>query len=204
MNFTDFLSAADTILQQALGSAGFRQENAETWIRQNGDELNVVWLQKHSSKPSFCVNLGVHYAFLPVVGTEIPIIGGRIEQPDCEIKLRLTSDPLVKDQWWLIAPENANEVGQLLVIRGLPIFDAYRLDGSISVIDPKDVEIGNPNLLSSLTKVRACLLLARLHERCGNREKCIEAATAGIKLAGRAVGPKVALKDILKRCEIAA
>jgi hypothetical protein len=38
-----------------------------------------------------------------------------------------------------------------------------------------------------------------MHERFGNREKCVETAAIGIKLAGMAVGPKKALKDILKR-----
>lgn len=202
MNFADFLTETDITLEQSLGSIGFKRKNSKTWIRRNGDELNVVWLQKHSFEQSFCVNLGVHYAFLPKAGTEMPVIGDHIEQPDCEIKLRLTSDPLVNDQWWTIDRKNASEIARLLASRGLQIFDAYRLDGSISMIEPTDVETGNSSLLSALIKVRACLLLARLHERLGNRRRCVEAATAGIKLA---IGPgtKKALKDILKRCEFA-
>ena len=204
MTFTEFLTVADAALQQSLGSAGFRRVNAETWSLRDADELNVVWLQKHSSEPSFCVNLGVHYAFLPKAGTETPLTGDHIEQPDCEIKLRLTSDPLVKDQWWPLVRENADEVARLLISRGQPIFDSYRITGPISVMDAKAIEIGNSGILSALTKVRACLLLARLHEHLGNLNECVEAATIGIKLAGMAVGPKKALKDILKRCELTA
>ena len=63
-------------------------------------------------------------------------------------------------------------------------------------------KVGNIDILSSLTKVRACLLLSRMHEKLGNREKCIEFANLGIKLAGMAVGPKKALKDILSRLSV--
>jgi len=45
----------------------------------------------------------------------------------------------------------------------------------------------------------ACLLLACIHEHLGNREKCMEAATVGLKHVGMKVGAKKALKDILKR-----
>src|SRR5688572_998748 len=200
MNFTDFLISADAALERRLGNAGFERLAAGLWNRRNGDDLNVVWLQKHSVESSFCVNLGVHYAFLPKAGTEVPLIGDCIEQPDCEIKLRLTSNPTAKDQWWPITQEAANEMAELMITRGLVIFDSYRLGGPIAAMEGKDIEADNMGILSGLTKVRACLLLARVHERLGNRNKCIDAATIGIKLAGMAVGPKRALKDILKRC----
>ncbi|MCI0719498.1 MAG: DUF4304 domain-containing protein [Acidobacteria bacterium] len=198
MNFSDFLTEADTILQQPMNGAGFRRVGAGNWNRRSGDDLNVVWLQKNSSAESFCVNLGVHYTFLSKAGTEAPL-DEVIELPDCEIKLRLTAQAAVKDQWWPFNSESVREVVDLMKSRGLAIFDSYRLAGPIAEMEAKDIEAGNSGLLSSLTKVRACLLLARMHELLGNREKCIEAATAGVRLAGMAVGPKKALKEILKR-----
>ena len=199
MNFTDFLAAADAALLRPLGNAGFQRVAAGLWNFRKGDDVNVVWLQKHSSESSFCVSLGIHYAFLPASGAEQPLAGKCLEQPDCEIKLRLTSDPAAKDQWWPISPEAADEVAELVSHRGLAVFDSYRLAGPISTMEAKQIETGDLGMLSSLTKVRACLFLARLHERLGNRGKCIDAAMIGIKLAGMAVGPKKALKDILKR-----
>jgi hypothetical protein len=200
MNFSDFLTEADAILQQPMNSAGFRRVSAGIWNRRGGDDLNVVWLQKNSLAESFCVNLGVHYSFLPKAGIEAPL-GDAIELPDCEIKLRLTAQATAKDQWWPLNSESIREVVDLMKSRGLAIFDSYRLAGSITEMEAKNVEDGNLGLLSSLTKVRACLLLARMHEYLGNRNKCIEAATIGIRLAGMAVGPKKALKEILKRNE---
>jgi hypothetical protein len=198
MNFSDFLTDADAILQQPMTSAGFRRVSSGLWNRRSGDDLNVVWLQKNSSAESFCVNLGVHYTFLSRAGIE-GRLGEVIELPDCEIKLRLTAQATAKDQWWPLNSESIREVVDLMKSRGLVVFDSYRLAGPVVGIKVKDVEGGNLGLLSSLTKVRACLLLARMHEHLGNRDKCIEAASVGIRLAGMAVGPKKALKEILNR-----
>jgi hypothetical protein len=199
MNFVELQHAADAAMSETLIGAGFRSTAAGTWNRRQDDELNVIQLQEHSVKKSFCVNLGIHYTFLPKAGTEAPLDGDQIEVPDCELKLRLTDQATVKDQWWPIAASSVDQVADLVCSRGLPIFDSYRLDGPIAGMDGKSIESGNPSLLASITKVRACLLLARMHERLGNRDKSIDAATIGVKLAGMAVGPKKALKDILKR-----
>ena len=201
MNFEELQQAADAAMSEALSSAGFRRTAAGTWSRRRGDELNVIQFQEHSTEKIFCVNLGIHYTFLPKAGTEASLNGDQIKPPDCELKLRLTEQPTVKDQWWPIAESTVDEVSELVCSRGLLIFDSYRLAGPIAAMDGKSIEMGNPGLLGSITKVRACLLIARLHEYLGNLDKAVEAATIGVKLAGMAVGPKKALKDILKRLE---
>lgn len=199
MNFKELQHAADAAMNKALTSAGFGRTAAGVWNRRSDEELNVIQLQKHSTEASFCVNLGVHYTFLPKSGIEAPLDGDQVEVSDCEIKLRLTDQATVKDQWWPIAASSVEQVVDLVCSRGLTIFDSYRLDGPISAMDGKSIESGNLGLLASMTKVRACLLLARMHLRLGNREECVEAASIGVKLAGMAVCPKVAFKDILNR-----
>jgi hypothetical protein len=37
------------------------------WNFRKGDDLNALWLQKHSFELSFCINLGVHYDERPIV-----------------------------------------------------------------------------------------------------------------------------------------
>ena len=199
MNFVELRQAADAAMSEALSGAGFRKTATKAWSRHNGDELNVIQFQEHSNEKSFCVNLGIHYSFLPQPGTEAPNDDHAIEIHDCELKLRLTDRTAVKDQWWPIAASSVDQVANLMCDRGLSIFDSYRLDGPIANMDGASIESGGADLLASLTKVRACLLLARMHERFGNRDKSIQTATIGVKLAGMAVGPKKALKDILKR-----
>lgn len=199
MNFVELQKAVDAAMSKTLSLAGFRSTVIGTWNRRRGDELNVIQLQEHSIEKIFCVNLGIHYAFLPRAGAETLLDGDQIEVSDCELKFRLTGQAAIKDQWWPITASGADQVADLVCSRGLPIFDSYRLDGPIAEMDGKSIESGNPGLLASITKVRACLLLARMHEHFGNRCKCVEAATIGVKLAGMAVGPKKALKDILER-----
>lgn len=200
MTFNELQQAADAAMNETLTSVGFRRTAPGTWNRRRGYELNVVQLQKQSAAETFCVNLGVHYGFLPKAGTEAPLQSDQIELPDCELKLRLTERPVDRDQWWPISETSIAQVADLVMSRGLSVFDAYRVDGELSTMTGKSIESGNPGLLAPITKVRACLLLARLNEHLGNKEKCIEAASIGVKLAGMAVGPKKALKDILRRC----
>lgn len=202
MTFNELQQAADAAMNDTLTSAGFRRTAPGTWNRRSGDELSVVQLQKQSAAESFCVNLGVHYAFLPKAGSQALLEGDQIELPDCEVKLRLTERPSDKDQWWPISETSVGQVANLMTSRGLSTFDAYRVDGGLSAVDAKSIESGNPGLfLASVSKGRACLLLALRHEQLGTKEKCIEAATIGLKLVGSmAVGTKKALKDILKRC----
>ena len=119
MNFNELQRAADQALYESLSSAGFRNTVLGTWNRRRGQELNVVQLQEHSVSKMFCVNLGVHYGFLPKAGTEAPVHGDQIELPDCELKLRLTDQPAAKDQWWPISEESINQVVDLMAARGL-------------------------------------------------------------------------------------
>ncbi len=200
MTFNELLQAADAKLNAPLTNAGFQRTGPGTWNRCSGHELNVIQLQKQITAEAFCVNLGVHYRFLPKAGTEAPLQGDQIELPDCEVKLRLTEKPTDKDQWWLISEASITKVADLVLSCGLSTFEVYKADGELSKMSAKSIESGNLGILAPITKVRACLLLARFHEQLGNREQCIEAATTGVKLAGMAVGPKKALKDILKRC----
>jgi hypothetical protein len=201
MTFNELRQAADAAMKQTLTAAGFHRTAPGMWNRRTGQELSVIQLQKHSSTETFCVNLGVHYTFLPKAGTEAPLAGDEIDLPDCELKLRLTELSTDKDQWWPISEASVVQVADLMNRRGLSVFHAYRVSGELSAMDAQSIENGNLGLLAPITKVRACLLLSRLHEQLGNKGKCIEAVTIGLKLAGMAVGPKKALKEILKRCE---
>lgn len=116
------------------------------------------------------------------------------------MRVRLTELDTEKDQWWPIISASVTQVSELVRDRGLPIFVSYQLDGPIAALDGSDIENGNLGLLSSLTMDRACLLLSRMHEHLGNREKCIETATVGLRLCPpMASGLKSAFKEILRR-----
>lgn len=100
MNFAALKKAEDDALGASLKASGFQRIAAGTWNRRVGDELNVIQLQPHSVEQSFCVNLGIHYMFLPKAGTEAPLDGDQIDIHDCELKLRLTDESGTSDKWW--------------------------------------------------------------------------------------------------------
>ncbi|WP_431286487.1 DUF4304 domain-containing protein [Roseateles chitinivorans] len=201
MNLKQLHQVIDAALREVLTNEGFRHTAPGTWNRRRGEELNVIELQKRSSENLFCVNLGIHYAFLPKAGMAAPLDDAdRISILDCDLKLRLTQQATLNDQWWPMEASSAEQVADLVRSRGLPIFDSYRLDGPIAAMDAHTVESGHASLLATMTDVGACLLLARMHEHLGNQDKAGAAADLGLKLAGRmAVSPKRALRDISER-----
>lgn len=202
MNISEFRNVLNPLLQEELAQIGFREIDSSTFVRKTDThELYVIWVQKHSSESKVCVNLGVHYDFLPKVGTSEAVEGNDIAQPDCEIKKRLTPDPSKNDYWWSFGKAEANEITGLITESALPYFDQYTLNGDIGEIVPEQFDGNLPILLSSLTKVRACLLMARIYEVTGKPAQAAEFARLGIKAAGMAVGPKKALKEILRRTE---
>jgi|TARA_R110000851_G_C13006450_1_gene558851 methyl-accepting chemotaxis protein len=202
MKFTDFITSLAEKLSEPLGALGFEKSADDLFVRFNDShEINVVYIQKHSSEPTVCVNVGVHYDFLPKIGTTELASNKQIELPDCEVKLRLTTDLSQKDHWWPIASESINEIVDLIVGRVGEFFSRYSIDGDLSSILPEDLNEDMPDIFASLTKVRASLILARIHEVRGDFEKAASFAKYGIKAAGMAVGPKKMLKEVLKRVE---
>jgi len=202
MKTSNFLASLAHRIAGPLKSSGFVKSDDDLFVRfKDGHEVNVIWIQKHSSEPKICVNLGIHYDFLPKLGTtELPD-NCKIELPDCEIKVRLTPATSQNDYWWLVGNKAVDEIANLIEDRAEKFFDRYNVGGEIVRITPEDLEGDMPDILSPLTKVRASLILARLHEVNGDLSEAINFAKFGIKAAGMAVGPKKMLKEILKIAE---
>lgn len=168
--------------------------------------INFIWIQEHSDKSKFCVNLGVHLSFLPAVPGSKIIPFNEMDQAHCEIKKRLVPSHDLVDYWWLFSELNDSM---------LEVLDAYQTDGvqffnrfSNYPSDWQNFTVGNvkdpsfTTLLPGVTKVRAALMFARIHKQLGDLSKCKEFANLGLEVAGKmAVGPRSALKALLKECE---
>lgn len=200
MRFTDFVAALAERMTGLLEALGFKRVSDDLFVRFNEThEINVISIQKHSSEPSVCLNFGVHYDFMPKIGSTELANEDTIELPDCEVKVRVTPDPSKKDYWWVIGVESVDEIATLIESKAEGFFNRYGINGDISSIVVDDLNDSLPDVLASLTKVRACLILARMQETLGNTESAAAFAKYGIKTAGMAVGPKKLLKEILKR-----
>ncbi len=199
MYLREFLEAFARTADGPLRQEGFKKPKPGTYRRSVGERLDVVWLQKHSSKQACCINLGVHYTFIPKGGSmELPA-DGKIRQPQCELSFRLKEAPEKTDQWWPLSLTDADKVAALVTNRAPTLFRQYALDGEISDLSIEDLRNDRSPLLEPITKVRAALLLARIHEHLGNETRAIDIARYGLQIcAERAVGPRVAFKQILK------
>ncbi len=202
MKNSNFLSILADAIESNIKSLGFTRYSDFLFVRfKKNHEINVILIQEHSSEKMVSVNLGVHYDFLPKVGsTDFPE-PGKVDLPDCEIKVRLTPDEGLNDYWWSMDMVSINEISLLIDAKVEELFSKFDVDKEIGKISIEDIENNLSVILPSITKVRACLMLARLHEVLGDRALAIEFARCGIKNAGMAVGPKKALKQIIERLD---
>lgn len=193
------LLLAENLLSR-INNIGFKKITNLLFVRfQKTHEIHVISIQKHSSDLSVCVNFGVHYDFLPKLGsTDLPT-NGEIELAECEIRVRLTPESFMKDYWWTIELKTIDEITKLVEKHLSTFFNSYDIDGYIFSITPRNLNESPPPLIAMLTKVRACLILARIHEVSCDTTNAKDFALLGIKHAGMAVGPKKMLKEVLKR-----
>lgn len=201
MNISNFLISMAQRVAEPLNKHGFIRFDDDLFVRfKDSHEINVISIQKHSIDPKVCLNFGVHYDFLPKVGSLDLPDNNKITISECEIKVRITPNSQ-KDYWWSLNEESIFEIADLIERRTEDFFNQYNIPGALTAITPEDLEKEMPEILSSITKVRASLILASIYEIFGELNKASNFAKYGIKSAGMAVGPKKMLKEILKRTE---
>lgn len=195
-----FLEELDNTIGRALQAEGF-VGGAGEWKRLNDPVINCLEIQSSNDQSSCSVNLGVHFVFLPVVGGSSSIEFSSISQPDCEIQKRLTWNE-ESDHWWAYdSPEKSSEdIAACYQECGRPFFEKFEsFPEPFVTIQPLDLEDANLTLFPMMTKVRKVLLLARVHDFLGNAELSMKFCEFGKEVAGRAVGPKAAFREILRK-----
>ncbi len=191
---------AESIRERDSGFVQSSRRNS-LWWRQSGEAIDLVELQKRSSEALYCVNLAVHYRFLPTQGVPRLAHRSELESVDCAFRARLTRSPSEYDAWWPDTLQSAQEIIDLLAVRGQEFFEARRSLECIAQVSPVQIIEESSALFARMPRASSLLLLARICEHLGRREACIEAATAGIHAAGPAVSVKVQCREILKRLQ---
>ncbi len=201
LKISDFYKELNFLIEDGLVSSGFYKVSSDHYVRlKSSHEINVIFIQRNTNGSCVCVSFGVHYDFLPKLGS-LDYPDNKIELSECEIKIRLHPENLQSDYWWDVKEESIAEIAFIINSKKEIIFSSYDMKGEIADIFPKDFEDSMPDIFSSITKVRACLILARLNEEMGRNERASDFAQLGLKYAGMAVGPKKMLKEIIKRME---
>ena len=196
-----FLEMLDGELSPVLQADGFGGQERE-WKRHHDPVINCVEVQLRSDQAACTVNLGAHLTFLPVAGGSSPVLFDTITEADCEIQSRLAwqSEP---EHWWgFDSPEES--VADLVACyreQGKAYFERFVnfphpfVDIAPDNLDDDDVS----TLFPIMTRVRKILLIARVHEHLGDAANAVRFAKLGKEVAGMAIGPKAAFRDILRR-----
>jgi hypothetical protein len=198
--FNDVLEASFFPELCVLGFKG------NTWCRRRLVEpfLHCVRVQDSSDHARVYLNIGVHITTLPAPEMgRVPL--EKMTDEHCEIRDRLNPQSRKGEwtPWWLKTdPEKAtSEMLQLFKAKALPFFDQFQsFPGVLDSITVADIESGKASrILAGMTDVRMALLLARLHEHLGNKDKVMTFAEYGLRVAGRATSPIAYFKQMLKR-----
>ena len=186
-------------IDEVLSPRGFVRSKDGVWRCSSPPWIGCVELQTRSDRSAFTVNLGVHFDFIPVAGTEgAPPLD--IREPQCELRTRL--EERGREKWWTSPKRDAAEVAELMRGQGLDFLTRYQDPRTVfGELTPSEIE-GEPALALTpqLTRSRRLLLFARVYEYIGRLDWAKEVAESA--LAERLpVGPRVQLKRLLARLQ---
>ena len=177
-----------------LRADGFKG-SGNTFRRVKGDRIDIIGVQGSRSAGQCCVNLAVHYSFLPSEG------GGRVTDPkkfkeyDCTFRSRL-HEATEGDHWWTYGVSDADAEASLS-----DLIDMYKRRGALFFakfepfpdvfgrMTPADIDAGDLSKMpAAMTLPHAAMIMARIMKHLGRAEKCREFAEAGLRHVGRAAG----------------
>ena len=174
--------------------------------RIKGEVVHAINIQNNKYGGSCCINLGLHFTFLPVCWDSSKILEPKkIREIDCEFRTRLA--PKGKsDYWWKFdgngpfgktsksikhLNETYSEVGNDFFQR----FDSVESITSlleISLIKQADYI----DVAGGIIPVRGALTMARIYKHLGYRELQNRYAATGLQIIGNATALKAELESL--------
>ncbi len=195
-----FMKSLAGNLVPVMQREGFSGSSIE-YKRLAGRIISILSVQEHSDRSKCCVNLGVHLDFLPAVPGNTTVAIGEMSQSQCEIKKRLVPGHGLSDYWWEYRAGD-RAVGNIIASfqeDGRSFFGRFAAFPLFwTSIDVERLKEDFSGLLPGVTRVRAALMLARIHKFNGSNARCREFAEFGLSVAKpMASGPKRELKRLL-------
>jgi hypothetical protein len=185
-----------------LRAAGFKG-SGQHLLRIRGETINAIYIQGSRFAGECCVNLGIHFTFLPPTWAVEPQAVQKWREADCEFGWRLS--PREKyGHWWSYGTtlaETVESVSDLLdtyETNGEPLMARFsQMEGiaaalsPISIRDPRSAPVPwkKPTPLHALA-------LARIHKQLGNLNLCREYAHVGLATLGKFTARKPALEEL--------
>lgn len=178
--------------------------SGSTFRRILAERIDVVNVQGSRYGGRCCVNVAVHFPFLPSA-SGIPVgEPKKLKEYDCAFRSRL-HDANEPDHWWTYGTngsETKASVTSLVDIyrrRSARFFAKFEPFPQVfEQITPSEMDGGNLSNMppGSLTRVLAALTMARIMNHLGCQEKCREFAEIGIRHLGGAVGLRTELERL--------
>lgn len=174
-----------------------------TFRRIRDDVIHLLNFQGHRYGGKCCVNLGLHYAFMPTTGIGAVPDTKKLREYDCAFRDRL-HEANESDHWWAYGATDAESEASVV-----NLIDMYRRRGDsffkkfepfpdvFQMITPAELDAGDLSKLpTEMTQLQASLVVARIMNHLGRNEISRQFAVVGLRHIGRAVGLKPELEHL--------
>lgn len=186
-------------LEAVLSGLGFESYGAG-WRTQDGDFIVCVEVQVSRDGTSFCVNVGGHYTFMPILGrpaSDPPLDLHDLQEPDCVLRTRLPIGG--PEMWWPRADTSA--AADEFKLSGLPWIKRYSNPSDIFGSLPADIDAEEVwRSLPGVSRALRPVVLSYLLRRMSREAEAVELASIALASRPRS-GVRVALKRFLKNRE---
>ena len=188
-------------LAPLLRGDGFKGSGT-TFRRINGEVIHVINIQGSKYGGQCCVNLGLHYSFLPTAGGDRVTDPKKLREYHCDFRDRV-HEAHESDHWWpygTTEAESEASIANLLDMyrrRGASFFKEFEpFPAVFEKITPAELDAGDLSKFPiEMTQLHAAITIARIMEHLGQTAKCRRFAEVGLRHLGHAV----ALKPDLER-----
>jgi len=190
-----------------LRESGFKG-SGQNFRRVTGEVIHAINIQNYKYGGSCCINLGLHFTFLPACWNSNSILEAqKIKEIDCEFRSRLTPKG-ENDYWWKFegnepfgsTSESIKHLCETYQQIGCGFFEEFNsvesLTSAIEISLLKQADY--IDVAGGIVPVRGALTMARIYQHLGNRELQQEYATTGLEILGNAKSLKMELERLAK------
>lgn len=180
--------------------------SGQNFRRINGDVIHAINIQNNKYGGSCCVNLGLHFAFLPVCwdSHKMPDLK-TIKALDCEFHRRLAPEGKT-DYWWkfkgsLFFGNTSKSISHLCKTyreigrQYFEQYDSFERIASALTLDALE-HSKYIDVAGGVIPVRGALTMARFYQHTGNTALQRQYAEVGLQVLGNAKALKQELKSL--------
>ena len=178
-----------------LRADGFKGSGS-TFRRVKANRVDVVNVQGSRYGGQCCVNVAVHFLFLPSAGGVSVSEPRKLKEYECAFRNRLR-EASESDHWWTYGASDSEAKASLASLvdiyrrRGAPFFAKFEPFPKVfEQITPAEMDAGDLSNMppGNLTQVLAVLTMARIMDYLGHHQKCRGFAEVGLRNLGAATG----------------